>query len=309
MKKLVLTLIALLVAGLAIYGLQPSVDAKVTGVCSNCHTMHNSQDGQQVYNGNTAYLLKADCVACHTNSGNIGDNTIDIDGSTTAAGRFTNGAGDTLVHNVAGLYGVDGTLGNTPPGNTTALTSQLACYGTNGCHMRYSGTYHHSDTAPYRFLKLANGADVLGKESANREYDSTGNYNGANATNHNVYSASTSQGISRFCAECHPNFHGIANTGGSSPFLRHPTDNLIPPTWTGVTVDYNNNPFAFDGSDYNNASTTAPYTTTGARVACVSCHRAHGSAYADLLRFNYLTQNAGTGSSTVGCLGCHSAQR
>ncbi len=307
MKKLVLTLIALLVAGLMLYGLQPSVDAKVTGVCSNCHTMHNSQGGNQVYGGNTAYLLLADCVACHTNAGNISDNTIDIDGSTTAAGRFTSSAGDSLVHNVAGLYNADATLGNVPPGGTD-LGARLTCSGsTTGCHMRASASYHHSDTAPYRFLKLSDNTDILGKESPDREYDSTGSYAGATATNHNVYSASTSQGISKFCAECHGNFHGTANTGSSSPFTRHPTDNLLPSGWSAV-VNYNMNPFAFDGSEYTSATVDSAYTQTGARVACVSCHRAHGSANADLLRFDYTTQNAG-GGNTYGCLGCHSLQR
>ncbi|WP_156469437.1 hypothetical protein [Candidatus Desulfofervidus auxilii] len=59
--------------------------AKVTGVCSNCHTMHNSQDGQPVVkfggwdpsNGQQTgsisdepqeYLLISNCIGCHTNA-------------------------------------------------------------------------------------------------------------------------------------------------------------------------------------------------------------------------------------------------
>src|SRR4030043_1399182 len=49
----------------------------ISGVCYNCHTMHNSQNGLgevQTYSGGTItpnvttpqqYLLKADCIACH----------------------------------------------------------------------------------------------------------------------------------------------------------------------------------------------------------------------------------------------------
>ena len=39
----------------------------ISGVCSNCHTMHNSQDGASVTGGApNEQLLNAGCVACHT---------------------------------------------------------------------------------------------------------------------------------------------------------------------------------------------------------------------------------------------------
>ena len=76
-------------------------DAKVTGVCSNCHTMHNSQNGASVVSagagakwnggsvsgGNSAApqgaLLATDCVGCHSNTGTVtivplGDSRIPI---------------------------------------------------------------------------------------------------------------------------------------------------------------------------------------------------------------------------------------
>ena len=43
-------------------------------------------------------------------------------------------------------------------------------------------------------------------------------------------------------------------------------------------------------------------------IDCISCHRAHGSAENDILRFDYTTQQAG-GGNDYGCLGCHSLQR
>jgi len=69
----------------------PLVMAKVTGVCSNCHTMHNSQDGQPIVkfggwdpsNGQQTgsisdepqeYLLISNCIGCHTNA--VDDKTI-----------------------------------------------------------------------------------------------------------------------------------------------------------------------------------------------------------------------------------------
>jgi len=43
--------------------------AEVTGVCSGCHTMHNSQGGDPMAPGGThATLLINDCVGCHSSS-------------------------------------------------------------------------------------------------------------------------------------------------------------------------------------------------------------------------------------------------
>ena len=44
-------------------------------------------------------------------------------------------------------------------------------------------------------------------------------------------------------------------------------------------------------------------------VLCVSCHRAHGSPYADPLRWDYANMDVGTTSATyagTGCFACHS---
>ena len=78
-----------------------------------------------------------------------------------------------------------------------------------------------------------------------------------------------------------------------------------------VNVDYNNNPFAFAAADIDGVSTNSAYDTSdNPRVACISCHRAHGTPNDDILRFDYSTQIAGSGSSSsTGCLGCHHLQR
>lgn len=44
-------------------------------------------------------------------------------------------------------------------------------------------------------------------------------------------------------------------------------------------------------------------------VFCLSCHRAHGSPYPDMLRFDYSEMQAGGGGATgTGCFKCHSAK-
>ncbi|MBU0909533.1 MAG: hypothetical protein KJ717_08180, partial [Proteobacteria bacterium] len=52
--------------------LSASAIARVQGPCSACHTMHNSQDGQQMVAGGKGAqetLLVDDCVGCHSSNG------------------------------------------------------------------------------------------------------------------------------------------------------------------------------------------------------------------------------------------------
>lgn len=167
----------------------------ISGVCSNCHTMHNSQNGLgevQTYNGNGGlntgvttpqqYLLKADCIACHTGTTATPTNSFpapivlhitnpgpDLQGGgyTLAGGDFywvATGLGNTPSkgHNVAGLATQEGAPMNAPPGFDSSVTSpvsgtvgstwtnQLTCAGTYGCHGMHNPTgitgAHHGNS-------------------------------------------------------------------------------------------------------------------------------------------------------------------
>ena len=104
-----------------------------------------------------------------------------------------------------------------------------------------------------------------------------------------------------FCASCHGLFHGDLNTSsdnnGSKPWIRHPTNvnsSLI-------------------GANYEGNLKAVPLGDAGAtgtnQVMCISCHRPHGSAVNDLLRFSYSgTDNyAGDVPASLGCETCHGA--
>lgn len=143
-----------------------SAMAQVKGVCSNCHTMHNSQNGAtEVHIGEVGtnawnigtgqfgggtitgvqqQLLKSDCVGCH--SASDGATTIVTDangnkvpivfnlggyptGSELAGGNFAlnTGNADVYGHNVGGISDKDNTIAALePPGSLNSC-------GT-GCH-------------------------------------------------------------------------------------------------------------------------------------------------------------------------------
>ncbi len=259
--------------------------ARVSGQCSNCHTMHNSQDGD-VFPGNTATpneaLTIGDCQGCHTgaNSGAVGSVPM-VQGTaaptygtnTLAGGSFwwvSQTGGDATGHNVAGFAGVDGDLA-TPPGDSGSFANQLTCAGTQGCHgdrtvtgdfAAISGSHHADDTTitgansgtSYRFL---NG--ILGIEDADWEFTATDG-----TVDHNQYygvarTADTEDDtdtISALCADCHGEFHSGAgdlgtarDAGFSSPWIRHPTD--IDMNAVGGEYAAYNDPTGTNGNEYS----------------------------------------------------------
>ncbi|MEW5746482.1 MAG: cytochrome c3 family protein [Nitrospirota bacterium] len=168
-----------------------STSAKVTGPCSNCHTMHNSQGGSpmatygadgkpwKATNPATAFpaLTRGTCLGCH----GIGTSMIvTIGGSEIpqvyhtdasgdlAGGNFAyllgtkgGGASDTKGHNVVDLgsaYKED--LLTTPPGmyhDHGVRNTNLTCSGDNGCH-GWRGSWSSISS-----IKGAHHANVNGK--------------------------------------------------------------------------------------------------------------------------------------------------
>ncbi|MEW5948652.1 MAG: cytochrome c3 family protein [Thermodesulfobacteriota bacterium] len=147
--------------------------AKVTGVCYNCHTMHNSQGGaamaQEYSSGSGGLtgdttpnpcLLSYDCVGCHFSSTantivSVGSSNIPIVlNSTAPASPLAGGnfywlvnTGDKYGHNVYGIKTQEGSPMDAPPGFTAGAgtpsgygsgpaswATQLNCAGVYGCH-------------------------------------------------------------------------------------------------------------------------------------------------------------------------------
>ncbi len=138
-----------------------SLEANVTGNCTNCHTMHNSQNGNHMLYlapGETdmnpkEILLRGTCLGCHGQgtSNNIEGtnnlipqvlhtNSIDLAGGNFA--YITNfktrisGDSNTVGHNVIDLN-TNETVLTSPPGDqhsTNITNSNFTCAGAKGCH-------------------------------------------------------------------------------------------------------------------------------------------------------------------------------
>lgn len=125
---------------------------------------------------------------------------------------------------------------------------------------------------------------------------------------------SISGSMSGFCGTCHGNFHqrrdvasgfppGTGIGSGASPFIRHPTDIVLPASgeYAGYTAYSVQAPVA---------RTTVPDAPSGIvtpgldTVMCLSCHTAHASDYPSMLRWDYTTMVAGGGAGG-GCFTCH----
>jgi predicted CXXCH cytochrome family protein len=165
-----------------------SLDAKVSGPCANCHTMHNSQDNSATATGGPwEQLLLSDCLGCHgQGTGNnidpltnapqvLHSNATDLAGGNFAYITGLKGAGnDNRGHNIFDLGNTDDTLFGPPGaflgfGHDTAVTdANLTCAGNNGCHGRRD--FINSNLAA---MRGAHHNDVEGQiTSPTSDYDS-----------------------------------------------------------------------------------------------------------------------------------------
>ena len=281
--------------------------------CAGCHTMHNSQDGALVDTANpngNAYLLNNGnatdtCLQCHAGYGQFADGAgfgpggdfawVTKTFTWSAHGHTSTSEGDSHGHNVISpAYGIaqDATLTTAPGGDFQAqylrCTSCHDPHGNQNFRLLYSngtgpvyngGNYAFSAPAP---VALGNSRNTL--TDAGKETD----------LHHTVYKS----GMSDWCANCHTNFHSDNTTN-----FVHPIGEL----GSTVAATYN----AYVSSDNLTGGTAAtaymglvPFEAVNAdlglvdpgnysqgptgvdEVMCLSCHRAHASAFGDAARWD-----------------------
>lgn len=253
----------------------------------------------------------------------------------------------TVGHNVIDFTGFTEATLTAPPGdeNATGVTNaNFTCAGQFGCHgnrltagsMAAIKGAHHANDAVLKFGTISEAGQggttalsyrfLLGVKGGEET-----NWMGIAPSNtvHNEYKGAIDRGtestisspgggtISGLCAECHGTFHGtgVGDIGTAEPWLRHPTDIVMPVT--GEYQYYNSSTGGGAAANYNIdapvarvtitnsiVSTTTPGTNNSI-VMCLSCHKAHATANADILRWNYEDISAGGGQSNTRCFICH----
>jgi len=302
-----------------------------------------------VTGGPSENLTNFDCIGCHSSSGSATINTVGTSrvpivynhtapSSPLAGGNFywVVENGDNYGHNVFGIVGQDQSL-SVAPGAEPGIEYQSDCSvchaalekGCKSCHWprhHAAGDGGIADQSDgwYRFLGSAMDAavnpddvdgapGVIGVENADWEQTPS-------STAHNVYKGTATvygdgesyypkdNSIGSFCGGCHEKFHNSAVAGPSLAWIRHPSDVVLPNS--GEYADYTTyNPLVPVAKQTLDGSVSSTVTPDDDVVTCLSCHRAHGSPYPDMLRWDY--QNdcvSGGDSATCGCLVCHTAK-
>jgi predicted CXXCH cytochrome family protein len=242
-------------------------------ICSDCHTMHYSEGGmvptRAEAGGPFSLLLLASttnalCLACHDGTDTDAPDVVEPVTYTSdpGGGYFANSGGvaSDYAHNLGMSYG------EIPSGSADNLI--LSCAS---CHNPHG-------SSNYRNLLLnptgsGNSADVNVIVSQARAADGPGGnrpddvYVPANILHRS--------GMSYWCNDCHPNFHGTSETGSPEPWFRHPQNLTI----SGKShADYT----YWNGIINNRVEVASPddmmVPSPDDEVFCLSCHKAHGSA-------------------------------
>ena len=275
--------------------------------CVNCHSSSTSSATYNMTGGGQTVTVP---VVNYTGASAPND--------CLAGGNFwrvadLHGDDDAKGHNVLGIAGEDGL--SEAPGNQYAcgnschysLANNSATAGCEGCHLSAA---HHANDHPngqgglvdsadagwYRFLSghmSGSGFGVHGYEDGDWETTKS-------AADHNEYLGwvgdhgyaagfyNLGATMTAFCCGCHGNYH-IQNP----PSARHPSDLVIPNSGpyanafgaggSGTGIYEPNIPVARPSL---NGTVSPTVTLDTDMVMCLSCHRAHGSPYRKMLRWD-----------------------
>ena len=289
--------------------------------CAGCHTMHNSQDGALITDdGGHEYLLKAanstdTCLSCHAGYGQMAGGAGYGPGGDfywltktftwTSHGHAAESTGDSHGHNVVSpAYSVlaDATLLTAPGGDfNSSYMSCTSCHDPHG-NQAFRILYGDSSVFGVPDGPLVGGTRVsfdnpapLAKGNSRVTIPGTNTGEETNAK-HTVYK----NGMSDWCANCHPDMHSdITNN------FVHPTGENLGSTVAAAYNAYISSddvqhgvlatayfglvPFEIVNVDLATVD-TKNYTTGPSgvdQVMCLTCHRAHASAYPDMGRWDF----------------------
>jgi len=305
--KISLIIMAAFMISLGLSGIGYALHDGGVAHCDACHTMHNSADGATVSLTPGSHLQVASdpsstCLNCHASYGQFGDGSnyraggdfywLTKDFSWTAWGTPHESTGDSHGHNIiaadeAGLD-ADGVLITAPGG--TYLASQLGC---NSCHDPHGS--QGNESLLYGVEETA--ADYPGGfnfTAAAPVFKNAGRTATVSDTRHSAYGS----GMSEWCANCHGDFlnaigkHAAGNNNGAALNGLATNYNAYVSTGdlTGIAATSYSEIVPFetgstDATTLSTSSTAGP--TASANVMCLTCHRAHATAFPNIGRWYF----------------------
>jgi hypothetical protein len=281
--------------------------------CSGCHTMHNSSDGAPVDAENPAgndYLLKAGnatdtCLVCHALRNGEGYSPggdfywLTRTFSWNAHGSTAVSTGDSHGHNVvSGVHGIEADAIHAVAPGGTFESRQLGCtschdpHGNQGFRMLWgAGEGPLLDSGRLAFTEPRPEAVSIGA------YNSTPGSSGEETNaGHTVYK----DGMSAWCTNCHQDME----RGHTSDF-RHPAGDPMGATTAALYNAYVSTADPTGGDPATAWMGLVPFEAVSVdldavdpwnytdgplpedQVMCLSCHRAHASAFADAGRWDF----------------------
>jgi hypothetical protein len=293
--------------------------------CDGCHSMHNSPENPVTGTPNNQLLKGSDgsssCLNCHAGSG--GEHVLSTDATNWSPGgdffwltqSYTNSDGsgsvtsdpDNMGHNViASDFGltVDGTNTQAPGG--TYPSSVLSCASCHNPHgqvdggtaagklpISVSGSYGDipvAGTIAGAYRLLGGGAD--GSGLAAQPIAATAGF-GETDISHPAYG----EGMGEWCASCHGDYinDNHKHPSGNGEFLNGEATvyNAYVATgdFTGTSADSFTALVQFERQETDKAVLLAGVTSTVGpdstdNVMCLTCHRAHASAFNNITRWD-----------------------
>ena len=299
-------------------------------VCEKCHVMHYSEDGAPTQPGGepSEHLLIKEhstelCLTCHDGKAGVPDviGEDDINGLTErAAGFFISvDVENAYGHNLhAGEIGTSDLCSTCHSGGSFSM-AKIGCID---CHDPHGRNVNDSLNYSYRNLQWASSpadgpvfkAFVKPNTTGLEVYEQENIGYPAPGTR-----ISNWREVTGICLDCHHVFKNDGYTRNSKGIcVRHPSTDSERGVWeainkhgppqvdlehwrngTGTGFTMARVPFIVQGATYYAEATTIA-TQTGKitnEVFCLTCHKAHGSAYKSSLRWSQ--------DSSLGCQQCH----
>lgn len=239
-----------------------------SNTCSDCHTQHNSQNGQPMRTDNSPnpapmLLRRATplelCLSCHDGSNPAAPDVIaPVSYVTDAAGGLFPDAGGTPID--AGnstAHHLNTPSAVIPPGGTQPMI--LVCTTCHDPHGNDNYRNLRPDPTQTNQLPVTVVAIQTNTPNGSNPVDVYATYKAGGAPNV-IYKS----GVSAWCGKCH---------GAPDPTADHPVDK---PIWNATQASYATwLSVVLPRVPVHSASATIPSQDN--QVMCLSCHKAHGS--------------------------------